>query len=175
MSKGGRHRQHRRCCYVPARSGPVPRPGRCRPHGGFPRLRAGGGDSGTAVRRLTPHFDALYALAYLYSHDDVTACGAVAAAVRGVYGVLEAGTDSVPPNGCAGLWRAMADHVSASYLLDARVDGSQGDVARRPLGSLRREAVALDAGGYSDSHAAALLGVSRPLLRLLARVSSQGR
>jgi hypothetical protein len=116
---------------------------------------------------MAPHVEALYALAYLHSRDDETARQAVAGALGGVRRDLDSGCSDVGPDGSQGLWRALADRLHASRIPDPSVSGGPGDAARRHLGALRCEAIALHAGGCTDSHAAGLLGVSRPAVRQL--------
>ena len=198
MSAGWWRRQDPVGRHVPARSGPVVRPGRWCPHRlGAPPFRLGVAPCGspvlprppveggphreaaisacvaapgsTAVPRTAPHLDALYALAYLHSHDDDTARQAVADALGSVRHDLDTGTSIGRPAGWAGLWRALADHLHRAYTVDPGETGMLDDDARRAVGVLRFEAIALYAGGCTESHAASLLGVPRPVVRRLRR------
>ena len=70
------------------------------------------------------------------------------------------------PPGTAGPSRPAAPR------LHPRVSGEgdvQVDTDRRALGALRCEAIALHAGGCSDSHAAGLLDLPRPVVGGLRR------
>ncbi len=122
------------------------------------------------IGRLGFHLEALYALAYLHSRDDQAAFLAVAGALGAVRRDLAAGTSIAGLAGSAGLWRALADHLHVGYATGPVVEGDVHlDAHRRALGALRREAIALSAGGCTDSHAAGLLGVSRPVVARLRR------
>ena len=200
MPAGWWRRQHPSDCHIPARTGPGVRPGRWCPHRpGLPPSRLVGAPSGspvlprppveggarreaaisvcaaapgsTPIHRIPAHLDALYALAYLHSHDEDTARHAVADALDRVRRHLAAGASIGGPLRWVGLWRALADHLHSSYVPDPVVTGTPDDATRRAVGSLRCEAIALYAGGCSDSHAAGLLGVSRPELRRLRQAS----
>ena len=122
----------------------------------------------TTSRRTSFHLGALYALAYLHCHDDQAARQAVAGALGTVRRDLAAGA-SAGLAGTAGLWRALADQLHAG----STPEPSEGDVqvnsARHALGALRCEAIALHAAGCTDSHAAGLLGLPRPLVARLRR------
>ena len=123
----------------------------------------------TATVRMGFHLEALYALAYLHCHDDEAALQAVAGALGAVRRDLAAGTYIAGLAGSAGVWRALADQLHApgpAGRADVHVDST-----RRALGALRCEAIALYAGGCTDSHAAGLLGVSRPMVGRLRRAS----
>ncbi len=125
----------------------------------------------TAIVVAAHHLDALFALAYLYSRDDDKALRAVAAAIGGL-GLghdVDAGTSGKGPVGSASLWRVLADVLHAGYASGAEVEQAGGDIMRRAVCNLRREAIALHAAGFSDGHTAGLLGLSRPVVRLLLR------
>ncbi len=121
----------------------------------------------TAMVRMGFRLEALYALAYLHCHDDKTALQAVAGALGAVRRDLAAGTYVAGLAGSAGLWRALADQLHAPG--PAGGGDVHVDATRRARGVLRCEAIALYAGGCTDSHAAGLLGVSRPVVGRLRR------
>ncbi len=124
----------------------------------------------TVIGRKGFHLEALYALAYLHSRDDQAARQAVASAIGTVRRDLAAGVSIAALAGPAGLWRAVADQLHAGHAGGVVAEGDlQVDAGRRTLAALRCEAIALYAGGCTDSHAAGLLGVSRPVVSRLRR------
>jgi len=123
----------------------------------------------TAVQSMAPHLNALYALAYLLSRGDDTACQAVAGALGGVRRDRDSSASIGGPSGSAGLWRALADQLHARSAADSSAVRVQGDAALGPLGGLRCEAIALHAAGFTASHAAGLLGLPHPVVRALRR------
>jgi hypothetical protein len=195
MSAGWWSRQHSPGCHVPARFGQGVRPGRwCSRRSGFRLAAAPSGspallrppiEGGThpeaaisvgvaapgssPIQWVTRHIDALYALAYLHSHDHDTAYQAVAGALGHVQRDLDADAPIDGRAGWGGLWRALADRLHTTCPLDPAETDTGDDAARSGVGVLGREAMALHAGGCTESHAAGLLGVSRPVVRRLRR------
>jgi hypothetical protein len=67
------------------------------------------------------------------------------------------------------VWRALADHLHCACAPGPGVTGMSHGDAWRAVEAQRCEAIALHAGACTDSHAAGLLGVSRPEVRRLRR------
>jgi hypothetical protein len=195
MSAGSWRRQQLSGCPVPARFGQGVSPGRwCSHRSGFRLVAAPSGspvllrppiEGGThpeaaisvgvaapgssPIQWVARHLDALYALAYLHSHDHDTAYQAVAGALGRVQRDIDADAPMDGRAGWGGLWRAFADRLHSTCPLDPAETDAGDHAARSGAGVLRCEVMALHAGGCTESHAAGLLGVSRPVVRRLRR------
>ena len=122
------------------------------------------------ARRTALQLEALYALAYLHTRDDEAARRAVGGALDTLRLDLAAGASISGLAGTAGVWRALANQLHAGYAVGVKEDGDgEVNTARPALTALRREAIALHAGGCTDSHAAGLLGLARPVIVRLRR------